>query len=126
MDTLENDNNRLETLAWGLLFLWLGLWWGFLEEGFPGGSGSLGVGLILLGLNVARWLKGISVNVFSASFGVLFLILGGLKLARAARYCPDCDIPVFALFLMVLGAMVLVREFLQDRSQNHPSTIQNR
>ncbi len=113
MDNIESGNRSLETLAWGLLFVWLGAWWGFLEEGIlPGGSGALGVGLILLGLNVARWFKGLPLNIFSATFGALFVALGLMKLADVARRCPICDINVFALFLILLGIFVLVREFL--------------
>jgi hypothetical protein len=100
-----------------LLFVWLGAWWGYLEDGeiFAEGSGALGIGLILLGLNAARWFKGIPVNIVSSSFGALFLILGGSKLAGAALHCPVFEMPVFALFLIILGGMVLVREFLQAR-----------
>jgi hypothetical protein len=116
MDANETGNRRFETLAWGLLLVWLGAWWGFLDSGIlPGGSGALGVGLILLGLNIARWLNGIPISVLSTSFGALFLLLGLMKLADVARRCPMCNVNLFALFLILLGGIVLVREFLRVR-----------
>ncbi len=116
MDVNETENNRLETLAWGLLFIWLGAWWGILgDKVFPGGTGALGVGLILIGLNVARWLKGIPISILSSSFGALFLILGGMKLADVSINCPCLQMPVYALFLIILGGILLVREFLPLR-----------
>ena len=116
MDGNETENRRFETFAWGLLFIWLGAWWGLLEGKFlPGGTGALGVGLILVGLNLTRWLKGIAISLWSSALGALFLILGGLKLANVSVNCPCLQMPVYALFLIVLGGIVLVREFLPAR-----------
>ena len=112
----NDTENRFETLAWGLLFIWLGAWWGFLEgKVLPGGTGVLGVGLILVGLNLARWLKGIEINILTSAFGALFLILGGLKVAKVGLNCPCLQMPVYALFLIILGGIVLAREFLPVR-----------
>lgn len=81
MEPDEKDNRKFETLAWGLLFVWLGAWWGFLEDGvLPAGAGALGLGLILLGLNMARWLNEIPISTMSSAFGGLFFIMGGMKL----------------------------------------------
>ncbi len=123
MDTVEMENRRFETLAWGLLFVWLGAWWGFLEGALlPAGSGALGTGLILIGLNAARWFKGIPVSTLSSAFGALFAIFGGVKLTGGALNCPVERIPIFALFLIILGTIVLVREFLSVRRGDKEST----
>jgi len=113
MERIETDNRKFETLAWGLLLVWLGAWWGFLEDGFlPAGTGALGLGLILVGLNVARWFKGIPISTLSSSLGALFLILGAMKLAGRTLDCPCLQMPAFALFLIILGGIVLARELL--------------
>jgi hypothetical protein len=116
MDSNETTNHRFETFAWGLLFIWLGVWWGILEDRFlPNGAGAVGVGLILLGINLARWTKGIQISILSSTFGALFLILGSLKLANVILNCPNLQMPVCALFLIILGGIVLVREFFPIR-----------
>lgn len=111
------EKRDLETLAWGLLLTWCGTWWGILEPGqsLPAGTGAVGIGLILLGINAARALKGIPVYLFSSTFGLLFLIWGGLKLARLYLHVPPFELSVCGLFLIVLGTSVLMREVLKTR-----------
>jgi hypothetical protein len=116
MDSNETTDYRIETFAWGLLFIWLGAWWGILEDRFlPNGAGAVGVGLILLSINLARWTKGIQISTLSSTFGALFLILGSLKLANAILNFPNLQMPVCGLFLIILGLVVLVREFIPFR-----------
>jgi hypothetical protein len=108
------ENRKLETLAWGLLFIWLGVWWSITENSgiLPAGTGAIGVGMILLGLNGARWLKGISINVCSTALGIMFLILGGMKLACRYLHCSACNLSILGVFLVVFGAVLLARELL--------------
>jgi hypothetical protein len=97
-------NRNIETLAWGALFVWWGI---TLLIKFPAGVGLLGVGLILLGANVVRYVRGIRINGFSTSIGILALVWGGLELAGAFLRLPF-ELPVFAILLIVLGLMVLI------------------
>lgn len=97
-------NRRIETLAWGALFIWWGI---TLLVAFPAGFGLIGVGLILLGANTARYFQGLPINGFSTSIGVLALVWGGLELAGTFLRLPF-DLPVFAILLIVLGLMVLI------------------
>ncbi len=102
-----NDNIRknryVETLAWGALFIWWGI---TLLIPFPAGFGLIGVGLILLGANAARYFQGIRINGFTACLGVLALVWGGLELAGAVLRLPF-ELPIFAILLIVLGLIVL-------------------
>ncbi len=109
------DNNtriirNIETLAWGALFVWWGL---TLLINFPAGVGLIGVGLILIGANAARYFQGIRINGFSACIGVLALVWGGLELAGTVL---PYQLPVFAILLIALGAMVLGLEFVRPAS----------
>ncbi len=107
MERLQGMNRTYEQLAWGAIFIW----WGITElfHSLPDGTGALGLGLILIGLNVARSLNGIPVSGFSITLGILALVWGGLELAGALLSLPF-ELPVFAILLIVLGAIVLVRE----------------
>ena len=113
MENTRTLNRNLETVAWGTLFIW----WGITElfNFLPHGTGAIGIGLIFLGLNMARSLNGIPTSGFSTTLGILALVLGGLELAGSLLALPF-DIPVFATLLIVLGAIMLARELLQSRN----------
>jgi len=113
MENVRTLNRNLEVMAWGALFIW----WGTTElfPFLPHGASAIGVGLILLGLNVARSLNGVPISGFSTTLGILALVLGRLELAGSLLALPF-DIPVFAILLIVLGAIMLARELLQSRN----------
>lgn len=111
MNTVQSLKRDFDTIAWGLFFVW----WGITElVEFPEGTGAVGIGLILLGLNVARWLNGLPTNGFTMTLGILALVWGGLELAGSVLLLPF-ELPVFAIVLIVLGVILLARE-LQSRN----------
>lgn len=113
MDNSRTSNRDFEMIAWGMLFLWWGLrWWPLIS--LPEGTGLLGTGLILLGLNAARSLKGIPTTGSATFLGSLALAFGGLLLAREILHVPF-EIPVFEILLIGLGLILLVRELLRVR-----------
>ena len=74
----------------------------------------LGTGLILLGLNAARSLKGIPTKSFTTILGILALVWGGLELVNSVLHLPF-KLPVFEILLIMLGVFLLARELLQVR-----------
>ncbi len=103
----ERSNKRdYDAIAWGAFFIW----WGITElfPSLPAGTGALGIGLILLGLNAARRYSGMPTSRFSMGVGILAVVWGGLDLAGVFLALPF-EIPVFAILLVVLGLMVLTR-----------------
>ena len=114
MDNTRKLNRNLETMAWGALFIW----WGITElfQFLPHGTGAIGIGLIFLGLNMARSLNGVPTSGFSTTLGILALVLGGLELASSVLRLPF-ELPVFAILLIVLGVILLARELLRSRNE---------
>jgi hypothetical protein len=114
MNTERTLNRNLETIAWGAFFVW----WGITElvQSLPDGTGAVGIGLIFLGLNAARSRNGIPTSGFTTMLGILALVLGGLELAGAVLHLPF-ELPVFAILLIVLGVIMLVRERPQLRHE---------
>src|SRR5512135_1614228 len=106
MENVRTFNNKLETVAWAAFFIW----WGVTElfQSLPPGIGALGIGVILLGLNVARRRSGVPASGFTITLGILAIVLGGLELTGAILHLPF-ELPVFAILLIVLGASMLVR-----------------
>ena len=65
---------KLDRIAWGLFFLWIGI--AFLAN-LGWGMGLLGIGIIILGGQIARKSVGFGLEMFWVLVGVLFL-LGGI------------------------------------------------
>jgi hypothetical protein len=112
MSNAQTVSRRYEAIAWGALFIW----WGITElvKFLPAGTGAIGIGLILLGLNAARHANGIAASGFTTTLGIMALIGGGLELAGSVLSLPF-DLPVFAILLIVLG-MILLADELKGRS----------
>ena len=114
MDDVKTLNRKFVIIAWGVFFLW----WGIVEFKFlPHGTGDLGVGLIFLGLNAIRSLKGIPTSGWSIALGSLMLVDGMLELAGTVLNLPF-KLPIFAILLIVLGVILLARELLGVRKSN--------
>jgi len=107
MENVRTLNQKLETVAWAAFFIW----WGITElfRSLPPGIGAIGIGVILLSLNAARRQNGLVTSGFTITLGILALVLGGLELASALLHLPF-ELPVFAILLIVLGVIMLVRE----------------
>jgi hypothetical protein len=119
MDSTQKLNNRLETLAWGMLFVWWGLCaWPLMS--LPNGSFMLGTGLILLGLNAVRSLKNIPTIGFTTLLGIFAFVWGGLELANSLLLLPF-KLPVLGSVLILAGAALLVRELLKLRQASFGS-----
>ncbi len=109
MDNIQVRNRSFEGLAWGAFFIW----WGLTElfQFSPNGTGVLGFGLILIGLNAARFLNGIPTSGFTLMLGILAVVWGGLELA-GFFFSRPFEIPIFAVLLIVLGIIMLARELM--------------
>ena len=114
MESTRKSTLDFGTIGWGALFIW----WGITEFGnfLPDGSGAVGVGLILLGVNAARYLTGNPISKFSTVLGVITLAWGGLDLANSAFHLPF-ELPVFSIMLLLLGLIIIAGSILprQDR-----------
>ena len=114
MENTQKLNRKFESIAWGAFFVW----WGItgLFKFLPEGTGAVGFGLILIGLNAARSLNGMPISGFTITLGILALVLGGIELAGFFLSLPF-ELPVFAILLIVLGVIVLARELAGSRNQ---------
>jgi hypothetical protein len=115
MDNSRTSNRDYEMIAWGLLLIWWGLrWWPLVS--MPDGTGLLGTGLILLGLNAVRSLNGLQVRGFTNILGFLALAWGGLMLAREILNL-QFEIPVFQILVIAFGGFLLARAFKKTETK---------
>ncbi len=98
--------NRYSTIAWGILFLYLGVLMAI--PGDQSGIFMLGMGIIFLGLNVARRMSNIPLNAFSMILGFLALGVGIYAVLRPLLNLPHFEVGFIPLALIVVGLYVLI------------------
>ena len=108
MHNVQTMNRQFATIGWSALLIWWGIV--IVVEPLTVGIGALGTGLLLLGVNSVRWLKGIPTRPATTAVGIVALVWGTLDHALALGFGPS-----FALLLMVVGVVTLASELLRVR-----------
>jgi hypothetical protein len=105
--TAEKLDNRLQTVTWGIIIILFG---GLsLIPGDQANIFVLGIGIVLLGLNLLRFIKRIPVNTFSIVLGMVALSLGGIASLRSILgWKFQVDLPLFPLLLIAFGLYLLL------------------
>jgi len=101
-------NKRLEGAAWGLFLVMLGGFALVPDETIPNGMWSIGVGLIMLGLNAARYFNQIKMSGFTTILGILSLVGGIAELVGFTSLNG-------ALLLIILGAYLIFKPWFEKR-----------
>ena len=114
MTEKTTTNKRLDAVAWGIFIVLLGAGWlvGSYYNVDTGIYIALGVGLILIALNVARSAMGINISKFSLFIGFLALALSGSGiLGYAMPFIPT---------VVVLVGLFIVAEAFQKTINKKP------
>jgi hypothetical protein len=101
-------NKRLETIGWGCFLIMLGGFTLVPHEIVAKGVWSIGVGVIMLGLNVARYFYKIKMSGFTTFLGILSL-LGGIAELLGVTSLQG------ALLLIILGAYLILKPWFDKR-----------
>jgi hypothetical protein len=101
-------NKNLERIAWGCFLIMLGGFMFVPEEFVKGGWWSIGVGLIFLGLNAARYFNQIKMSGFTTVLGILSVIGGVLDLVGMEGVNG-------AVLLIVLGGYLILKPYFEKR-----------
>ena len=101
-------NMRLETMFWGLFLIMLGGWAFIPDETVPKGAWSIAVGLLLLGLNAARYFNRIRMSGFTTVLGIL-AVIGGI-----GDMLGWADLGG-AFLLIILGAYLILKPWFDER-----------
>jgi hypothetical protein len=97
-------NRRLEAIGWALFLIMIGGIGLVPDAMVPEGTWLIGVGLIMLGLNLARYLNDIQMSSGTLFLGVLALIAGVASVLGV-------DLPIFPIVLILLGLSALSKAF---------------
>jgi len=101
-------NKRMETVAWGAFLIMLGGFMFIPEEIVRDGWWSIGVGLIFLGLNAARYFNGLHMSGFTTFLGIISVVGGILDLVTTQDLSG-------AIFLIVLGGYLILKPWFDQR-----------
>lgn len=101
-------NKRLEGMAWGLFLVMLGGFMFVPEEIIRGGWWSIGVGLIMLGLNGTRYFNGLKMSGFTTFLGIISVIGGVLDLVGLEGVNG-------AILLIVLGGYLILKPWFEKQ-----------
>lgn len=102
-------NKRMETVAWGLFIIMLGGFSFIPKEMVPKGAWSVGIGLIMLGLNLARYLNKIKMSGFTTVLGII-AVVGGIVQLLGFHQLED------AILLILLGVYIIFKPFFDKRA----------
>ena len=101
-------DRQLEGAGWALLLIMIGGLW--LIPNVPEGVWLIGAGLIMVGVNIVRYLYGIRMRTFSSMLGALALVLGIADLF-------GLGLPVLPALLVLIGASILFSVFAPNVSR---------
>lgn len=97
-----NKSVALTSLAWGLFFVVIGVSWGlssyYTVNVIP--IVSLSVGIILIGINIARTSLGMSLSKFSLFIGIIALAFGGAALM-------GYSLPLWQTIIVLIGLFII-------------------
>ena len=101
-------NKRFESIGWGFFLIMLGGFMFIPDSTVSKGLWSIGIGLIFLGLNAARYYNGIRMSGFTTFLGILSLI-GGIVQLLGWKSMDG------AFFLIILGAYLILKPYFEKR-----------
>jgi hypothetical protein len=98
----RRPGKRFDEIALALVLIMTGALWLAPKPMFPEGAWLVGVGLIVLGLNAARRVRGLK----TSGFGI---IVGLLAFAAGTGRIIGRDLPLMPILLIILGAGLAIR-----------------
>jgi len=101
-------NKRLESIGWGFFLVMAGGSILIPHDVAPNGLWTIGVGLIMLGLNAARYYNGIKMSGFTTVLGIIAVAAGIAELLGV-------DMLGGAFLLIILGVYLLLKPYFDRR-----------
>ncbi len=100
MENVQTFNRNLATVGNSMLLVWWGIV--MIVEPLTIGMGAVGTGVILLGVNLIRYLKGIPTKGSTTTLGIIALVWGMLDSVLDPRFEVS-----FAMLLIIIGLVSL-------------------
>lgn len=105
----RNLNIRVEETGWALFLIMIGSMWLLPEGRIPAEAWLAGAGMIMLGINFARYFMGIKMSGFTVFLGIVALVAG-------ASGAFGFNLPLVAALFIILGVSLLMRALFKKRT----------
>jgi hypothetical protein len=99
-------DRNFNAVGWGLFFIWIGICY---LAGISFAVGILGVGIILLGVQLARKLSNVKSETFWVVVGILFVIGGIWDLLKI-------QFDLVPILILIAGVLLLISAFTGKKS----------
>jgi len=113
---IRRQGKRLDEIAMALALIMTGALWLAPKAMFPEGTWLVGVGLILLGLNAVRRIRGLK----TSGFGI---IVGLIASAAGIGRIIGQDLPLVPILLIIFGVGLVVRAATGSRRPTGMSDV---
>ncbi len=104
-------SHTVSIIGWGALLIWWGIC--IAIDPITLGMSAVGTGLILLGVNAARMMKGVRTIRSTTVIGIIALAWGALDMARSLLHLSEGV--SFALMFVVIGLGVWMTLLFPER-----------
>ncbi|MAT41549.1 MAG: hypothetical protein CL609_04340 [Anaerolineaceae bacterium] len=95
-------NQKLEKMAWGVFLIMIGFLALIPVKFIPAGSLLVGTGLILLGLNMIRFIQRLPASLFTTFLGILAITSGFNEYLNAT-------FPILPILFVLIGFTLLIK-----------------
>ncbi len=102
----EVYNQKLEIIAWGVFLIMIGGMALAPNNLVPAGSWLIGTGVILLGINLNRFIQRIETSPFT-------IFLGILSLTSGINEYLNVTFPVLPILIILIGIMMVTRPYFK-------------
>ena len=110
-DVRTRTSERLDEVGWALLFLMSGAILVIPGLPHPWAAWFIGVGAILVGLNLARYATGLRIHVLTSG-------CGAIAMAAGVGAYVGIEIPIVALVLVLIGVVILAEPLIRRNAQS--------
>lgn len=97
---------KVDAVGWIIFFIWVVA--AIFIKGIPRGMGSLGIGILTLGIALARYLFGVSVTISWLLIGAAFVIAGIGEMAGST-------LPLMPIALILCGVLILMNSVIKGK-----------
>ena len=96
----EAVHDRFVAVGWALFLILVGAIWLIPKDAVPDGIFFIGVGVILLGLSLVKYLMGLKASAPAIFLGIITLAIGGISFL-------GLKLQVFPVIVILVGVFIL-------------------